>query len=114
MSNRPPVASASEYAIDVNAHTATWLILTECAWRGWRVYIDGRRVRTHYADVAFLGIYVPAGRHRLRAVYLPESFVRGRAISFATLAALAIGLVIRRSRRRGATRDTPLRSDRSG
>jgi hypothetical protein len=106
--------NGSEYAIDVNAHTATWLILTECAWRGWRAYIDGHRVRTHYADVAFLGIYVPAGRHQLRVVYLPESFVRGRAISFATLAAVAMGLVIRRSRRRGATRDTPLRSDRSG
>ena len=106
--------NGSEYAIDVNAHTATWLVLTECAWRGWRAYIDGRRVRTHYADVAFLGIYVPAGRHQLRVVYLPESFVRGRAISFATLAAVVIALVIRRSRRRGASRDTPPRSDRSG
>jgi hypothetical protein len=106
--------NGSEYAIDVDAHTATWLILTECAWRGWRAYIDGHRVRTHYADVAFLGIYVPAGRHNLRVVYLPESFVIGRAISFATLAAAVILLVIRRSRRRGASRDTPLRSDRSG
>jgi membrane protein YfhO len=106
--------NGTEYAIDVNARTAAWLIVTESAWRGWRAYVDGHRVRTYYADVAFLGIFVPAGHHQLRVVYLPESFVRGRNISFATLAALAIVLIIRRSRHRGASRGTPPRSDRSG
>jgi hypothetical protein len=105
--------NGTEYSIDVTSPNASWLVLTECAWRGWRVYLDGHRIRTYFADVAFLGFYVPAGRHHLRAVYMPDTFVRGRAISFATLAALAIALVIRRSRRRGANRDTPLRSGRS-
>ncbi|HEX3107599.1 MAG TPA: YfhO family protein, partial [Thermoanaerobaculia bacterium] len=105
--------NGTEYSIDVSSPNAAWLVLTECAWRGWRVYLDGHRIRTYFADVAFLGFYVPAGRHHLRVVYMPDSFVRGRAVSFATLAALAIAIVIRRSRRRGASRDTPLRSDRS-
>jgi hypothetical protein len=103
----------SEYAVDVNGAQAAWLVLTESAWRGWKVDIDDHRVRTYFADVAFVGFYVPEGHHRLRVVYQPDSFVRGRAISFATLAAMAIFLVIRRSRNRGASRDTPLRSDRS-
>lgn len=105
--------NGTEYSIDVSSPNAAWLVLTECAWRGWRVYLDGHRIRTYFADVAFLGFYVPAGRHHLRVVYMPDTFVRGRAVSFATLAALAIAIVIRRSRRRGASRDTPLRSDRS-
>lgn len=103
----------SEYSIDVNGAHAAWLVLTESAWRGWRVYIDGHRVRTYYADVAFIGFYVPEGHHRLRVVYMPDSFVRGRSISFATLLAMAVFLVIRRSRRRGASRGNPPRSDRS-
>ncbi|HEY2324727.1 MAG TPA: YfhO family protein [Thermoanaerobaculia bacterium] len=103
----------SEYTIDVNGSNAAWLVMTESAWRGWRVYIDGKRVRTFYADVAFVGFYVPEKHHRVRIVYMPDSFVRGRAISFATLFAMAIVFVIRRRRTRGATRDTPPRSDRS-
>jgi hypothetical protein len=103
----------SDYKIDVNGPDDAWLVLTDSAWQGWRVYVDGRRARTYFADVAFLGLRVPAGHHRLRVVYLPDSFVYGRVISFATLAAMALFFVIRRSRRRGASRGTPLRSDRS-
>ena len=103
----------SEYAIDVNGPNAAWLVMTESAWRGWRVYVDDHRIRTYYADVAFVGFYVPEGHHKVRVVYMPDTFVRGRAISFATLGAMALFLVIRRSRSRGASRGTPPRSDRS-
>jgi hypothetical protein len=103
----------SDYKIDVNGPNAAWLVMTESAWSGWRVYLDGHRIRTYFADVAFLGFYVPEGHHRLRVVYLPDWFVRGRAVSFATLALMAVVVVIRRARRRGATPGTPLRSDRS-
>jgi hypothetical protein len=116
VNGQPAIATkqhGSDYKIDVDGPSATWLVMTECAWQGWRVYLDGHRIRTYFADVAFLGFYVPEGHHRLRVVYMPESFVRGRAISFATLAAMAIVLVIRRSRHRGATPGTPPRSDRS-
>lgn len=77
-----------------------WVVITEPAWDGWRVYIDGRRVEHFYANVAFLGVFVPPGGHTIRLTYLPESFVRGRAISFSTLALLLGGGVIVRLRRR--------------
>ena len=64
---------------------AGWVILSEPTWKGWRAYIDGRRVKMQIANLAFLGIYVPEGAHTIRVVYLPESFVEGRVISFATL-----------------------------
>jgi uncharacterized membrane protein YfhO len=50
------------------------------------------------ANHAFLGIYVPQGRHRVRLVYLPQSFVIGRAITFATLLAITIVALARKIR----------------
>ena len=80
----------ARYEIDVVAHSAARVVITDVAWPGWRAYLDGRRVKLETANLAFLSVYVPTGRHHLRVVYLPEAFVRGRAISFATLALLLI------------------------
>jgi hypothetical protein len=80
---------------DVNLQNPGWVVISNTAWRGWRAYVDGRRVETHFADHAFLGVHVPAGRHRLRLVYLPESFTRGRAISLAALAIAFAGILVR-------------------
>ncbi|MDQ6802140.1 MAG: YfhO family protein [Acidobacteriota bacterium] len=65
-----------------------WMVVSEPAWKGWRAYIDGRRVQIQIANYAFLGVYVPAGDHQVRVVYLPDAFVIGRAISVVTLIAL--------------------------
>jgi hypothetical protein len=84
------------YDLDANLHADGWIVVSESAWKGWRAYIDGGRVRTHYANHAFLGIYVPKGRHQIRLVYLPESFTRGRMISLATLGAVILFAASRR------------------
>jgi hypothetical protein len=67
-----------------------WVVISQTAWTGWRAYLDGRRVEMKYANHAFLGLFVPAGRHHVRLIYLPDAFTRGRAISFATLALLIV------------------------
>ena len=72
-----------------------WIVISQTAWKGWRAYIDGRRVEMKYANHAFLGLFVPAGRHHVRLIYLPDSFTRGRAISFATLALLVLSALTR-------------------
>jgi hypothetical protein len=80
-----------------------WIVISQTAWRGWRAYIDGRRVQHRIANLAFIGVYVPKGRHRVQLIFLPDAFTRGRAISFATLALLAISALTRaaiRARRR--------------
>ena len=82
-----------------------WLVLSSVAWPGWRMYIDERRVKTHIANHAFVSVFVPKGRHNVRMVYLPQSFVIGRAITFATLAGLLIAAVMVRIRRRDAARN---------
>ena len=78
-------------------------MITEPAWDGWRVYIDDRRVEHFYANAAFIGVYVPSGGHRIRLTFLPQSFVRGRAISLSTLALLLGGGIAAKIRRRLVT-----------
>ncbi|MDQ3280560.1 MAG: YfhO family protein [Acidobacteriota bacterium] len=95
--------SGLAYELDASMEQPGWVVISATAWKGWRAYIDNRRVHTHFANHAFLGIYVPKGTHHVTLRYLPESFTRGRLISLATLVALAL-LGIRRGIRRGGLR----------
>jgi hypothetical protein len=101
------VAAVTRDGADLIVDTATaagaWVVITEPAWDGWRVYIDDRRVEHFFANIAFIGVYVPSGGHRIRLTFLPTRFVQGRAISLATLALLLGGLIGWRIRRRRVT-----------
>ncbi|MEA2326241.1 MAG: hypothetical protein QOE68_1200 [Thermoanaerobaculia bacterium] len=77
-----------------------WVVASQSAWKGWRAYIDGRRVQTRFANHAFVGVFVPKGRHNVKLQYLPESFTRGRNISFTTLGALIAAAIFPSARRR--------------
>ncbi|HEY2324726.1 MAG TPA: YfhO family protein [Thermoanaerobaculia bacterium] len=98
-SNGPGVVHTTEVPnglrIDATMSQDAWVVVSQTAWSGWRAYIDGKRVRWRYANHAFLGVWVPAGHHDVRLVYLPDSFVRGRAISLGTLALLVIALFVK-------------------
>ncbi|HLJ73949.1 MAG TPA: YfhO family protein, partial [Thermoanaerobaculia bacterium] len=84
------------FRIRVTMERAGRVVVSEPGWNGWRAYVDGRRVEMQIANVAFLAIYVPAGAHTIRLIYLPQSFVIGRAISIATLAVLIALAVLQR------------------
>jgi hypothetical protein len=86
--------------IDADMAGDGWVVASQSAWKGWRAYIDGHRVQVRFANHAFLGVFVPKGRHRVKLQYLPESFTRGRNISFATLGGLLIAAVVPSARRR--------------
>jgi hypothetical protein len=86
--------------IDAVMENDGWVVASQSAWKGWRAYIDGRRVQTRYANHAFVGVFVPKGRHTVKLQYLPESFTRGRNISFTTLGALIVAAIFPSARRR--------------
>jgi hypothetical protein len=87
-------------SIDATMAADGWVVASQSAWKGWRAYIDGRRVPVHFANHAFLGVLVPAGQHHVKLQYLPESFTRGRAISFGTLGLLILAGAFPSARRR--------------
>jgi len=83
------------YEIDADLELDSWIVISDSKWPGWRAYIDGRRVETHYANHAFIGLFVPKGKHKLRVVFHPEAFTRGRNVTLATIAALVVFLGVR-------------------
>ena len=85
----------SAYKLDADMQGDGWIILSDARWPGWRAYIDGRRVETHFANHAFIGIFVPKGKHEVRVAFMPESFTRGRNITFATLIGIAAYFALR-------------------
>lgn len=99
-------------SIDATMAADGWVVASQSAWKGWRAYIDGRRVQTRFANHAFLGVFVPAGRHHLKLEYLPESFTRGRSVSFGTLVALIVFAGIWRVRTKIGDRRSGIRDQR--
>jgi hypothetical protein len=89
------------YDIDADLELDSWVVISDSKWPGWRAYIDGNRVETHYANHAFIGLFVPKGKHKLRVVFQPEAFTRGRNVTLVTILVLAILGVLRRSRSSG-------------
>jgi len=86
------------FRVDADMQRDGWMVVSQTDWNGWRVYVDGRRIRHQRANHAFVGVYLPAGRHTVRLTFMPQSFVIGRAISFATIGILALVTLIRRRR----------------
>lgn len=82
--------------IDVVKDGDGFLVISELGWRGWRAYVDRRRVTAHRANHAFMAVFVPNGRHTVDVRYLPASFVIGRLISAATIALIAFFAIARR------------------
>jgi hypothetical protein len=72
-------------SLDVTMANDGYIVISDAAWNGWRAYLDGRRTKIVRANHAFLGVFVPKGRHTVRMVYLPKSFVIGRGITLAAV-----------------------------
>src|SRR5215212_6326396 len=80
----------SVYELQATMALDGWVVVSDSRWPGWRAYVDGKRVETHDANHAFIGVFVPKGMHRVRLMYRPEAFTRGRNVTIVTaLAALA-------------------------
>jgi uncharacterized membrane protein YfhO len=88
------------FHIDASMDHDGFVVISEAAWKGWRAYVDGHPVKIVRANHAFLGIFIPAGKHAIRLTYLPQSFVIGRAITFGTAAMIALATVIGMVRKR--------------
>jgi hypothetical protein len=78
------------------------LILSEVAYPGWRVFVDGERVPVVRADYALRAVCVPVGAHQVVFSFVPTSLIVGAAITMLTLLGIggAAWVVFRGSRRR--------------
>ncbi|MDP9192451.1 MAG: YfhO family protein [Acidobacteriota bacterium] len=96
--------TAREYDITADMQRAGWIVASLPAWKGWRAYVDGRRVETQFTNHAFLGVYVPQGKHHVRLVYLPQAFVVGRWVTLLTMV-LVIARIVAKSQSRKVSKE---------
>jgi uncharacterized membrane protein YfhO len=86
--------------LDLRASMANdgWIVVSQSAWNGWRATVDGRPALLRIADSTFLGVQVPKGKHHVRLVYQPISFVVGAGITAVTLLMLSAQCLLLRRR----------------
>lgn len=73
--------------IDVDAAAPAYLVVSEAFYPGWRATIDGERVDLDRADLMFIGLPVPGGKHTVTLEMVSTTLRIGIAISIAALAA---------------------------
>jgi len=90
-----------------DTHTAAtrFAVVSEVWHPGWRALLDGRPVSLERTDEALLGLFVPAGDHRVEIEFRPTGWRAGLWVSGIAIAALAgAGLVSGRAGRGGRGR----------
>jgi hypothetical protein len=69
--------------LEVDAAAPAFLVTSETHYPGWRALVDGREQPIYYTNVAFRGLPVPLGRHRVQFVFVPPILWAGASVSAA-------------------------------
>jgi membrane protein YfhO len=59
--------------LKVTAAGPRYLVTAETNYPGWRAWVDGRPEPIYYTNVAFRGLWVPAGNHTVRMRFEPAA-----------------------------------------
>jgi membrane protein YfhO len=89
-------ADGSRLLLHASMQSPGWVVVSETAWSGWRASTGGNPIKLHFADRAFLGMFIPAGEHDIVLSYRPKVVTTGAIVSIATGLGLAIMFVLRR------------------
>jgi len=108
-----------EFAVDVDAKGAGYLVVADGLQNGWTAMVDGRAQPLVAADHALVAVRLSEGTHRVVLRYEPRGWQAGRAVSGAA-ALVLVGLLGWRPRKRltgrtpsfaGANAQHPRRAD---
>jgi uncharacterized membrane protein YfhO len=86
--------------VDADVGKRVLIVTSVPDWPGWRAGVAGKELALTTVNHAFVGFWLPPGRHEVRLRYLPRSFCVGAALAGAVLVA---GLLLVLRRRRGLT-----------
>ena len=78
--------------LDVGSGAAAFLVSSEANYPGWRASIDDKPVPIVQTNAAFRGLEIPAGHHRVRFHFRPQSLWWGAALSAVGLATVCLAL----------------------
>lgn len=101
---------ANHVVVEVDSDSPGYLVLSDPWYPDWACTVDDEPTRLYCANYAFRATAVPAGKHRVRFDFDPISYRRGRVISGASLAALAVSGLVAIFRRLRRQAGNPLHS----
>ncbi|MGH9945483.1 MAG: YfhO family protein, partial [Pyrinomonadaceae bacterium] len=81
-------ASGDTVEVRTSSATASFLVLSDVHYPGWRAFVDGVAAPLLQADYALRGVPLPPGAHTVRLEFKPVTFYYGAAVSAASLVAL--------------------------
>jgi hypothetical protein len=73
--------SRNQVQIETDATGPAYLATSEIHYPGWTATVDGRPASVYYTNVAFRGIPIPAGSHRVEFRFQAPALMRGLWIS---------------------------------
>ncbi|MBI1323557.1 YfhO family protein [bacterium] len=82
---------------DLESAAPQWLRLGVSYDPGWRAWVDGQELNVSPAQLAFMAVPIPAGKHRLEMRYWPVHFRLGGILTIAALASLTVLVVFCRN-----------------
>ncbi len=80
---------SGELVLNVIAPKRGFLYISEVYYPERKVWVDGVQGKLRRANLAFSGVEIAAGRHRVRIRYVPQSWYLGLAVSCLTLVSWA-------------------------
>ena len=93
--------TANRATIDVESFGQGFLVMSVTPHKYWRISMDGRPATSIVTNIAYQGLVVTPGRHRIEMVYSNDVVKLGGAISAtAALVLLVIGVIPPRRRQR--------------
>jgi hypothetical protein len=91
--------TANTASIDVETTGRSFLVMSVTPHKYWRVTIDGKPATSIITNIAFQGVVVPPGRHRVDMRYRNDLAAGGAKISIAATVLLLAGALVPRPRR---------------
>jgi hypothetical protein len=87
-------AEMHELEYDVKTDRDAFLVLSEIYYpAGWKATLDGKEIPIYPTNYVLRGLKIPAGEHKLRLVFAPESYNKSVSYSLAGLLLSLLALV---------------------
>lgn len=84
--------AARQFELETDSPSPAFLVTSETAFPGWRAWIDNQELAPVTTDVAFRGLPVPAGSHRIRMRFDPQILWRSAWLTLAAALTLALAV----------------------
>jgi uncharacterized membrane protein YfhO len=88
-----------EIVVDTSLEQDGFLFISDVYYPGWKAYVDGKESKIYQANLVFRAVFLGKGKHTVKFMFRPKTFIAGLIISVSTfllVIAFLVYTVIRR------------------